>query len=692
MTVTPAKLWLKRASVAGLTLLVIVGCSPWAAGAVTRVSVSSSGEQATETSHYAAISADGRFVAFTSWAPNLVPSDTNGCADVFVHDRQTGVTERVSVASDGREADGESLSYQWSISADGRLVVFYSKATNLVAQDTNGYMDVFLHDRQTHQTARISVNSKGEQANDHSAGGSVSADGRLVVFQSGASNLAPGGGGHDWWSDVYLRDLAASLTVRLSVSTSGKTSDYAVISANGRFVAFRSEAYDLVPGDTNGRPDVFVRDLQTGSIERVSVSSSGEQGNGDSGYPSISADGRFVGFTSSASNLVPDDTNGREDAFVHDRQTGATQRVSVSSSGAQGNFGSAYPFISASGRCVAFASQATNFASVAYVLNQLWVRDRQTGSTVCVSVTPEGEPGNGDSVLSSVSADGRYVAFTSNASNLVPGDTNSCGDVFVAARAPTLEWAGSRGFGSDGVKPDTGAPNSTVFTFKVKYADPFGGDPVKARAIIRYRDCGGRQLYKSLAMIKESGEPATGAVYSATTKLPNQVHMYRFLFEAADGRQATGPPTAYKQGPGVAGQPFLCWTGRPGFEGDGVSPDSGRGRFGFEVLYRDSCGDAPTISRLMVLRNGAFYKSQTMTTTGPTTGRAFRSGKIYTTTLAIRQPGTYQYRFRFADGSGEATGAPAAWQSGPDMTSGMAACYPDWRSCRPGAERSSRSC
>jgi hypothetical protein len=227
-------------------------------GATTRVSVSSVGGQGNDFSSGPALSADGRYVAFESTASNLVAGDTNGSGDVFVHDRQTGATTRVSVSSTGEQGNGNS--FRAALSADGRYVAFESTASNLVAGDTNGTSDIFVHDRQTGATTRVSVSSAGEQGNNNS-------------FRS-------------------------------------------ALSANGRYVAFYSLASNLVAGDTNGRWDVFVHDRQTGVTRRVSVSSAGVQGNHDSMWPALSADGRYVAFDSVASNLVPGDTNETWDVFI----------------------------------------------------------------------------------------------------------------------------------------------------------------------------------------------------------------------------------------------------------------------------------------------------------------------------------------------------------------------------------------
>ncbi|HWP32099.1 MAG TPA: hypothetical protein VNK96_10315 [Fimbriimonadales bacterium] len=408
---------------------------PMQLGTTERVSVSSSGAQGNNSSTGATISADGRFVAFKSDASNLVSGDTNGSTDVFVHDRQTGKTTRVSVSSSGAQGNGGiGLEPSPSISADGRFVAFDSEASNLVSGDTNGANDVFVHDRQTGKTTRISVSSSGSQGNSYSDSPSISADGRYVAFESYASNLVSGDtNGTD---DVFVHDRQTGKTTLVSVSSSGAQGDYwsqePSISADGRYVAFSSLASNLVSGDTNGTSDVFVHDRQTGKTTRVSVSSSWREGNGHSNNPSISADGRYVAFTSDASNLVSGDTNGTDDVFVHDRQTGKTTRVSVSSSGAQGNSWSEDSSISADGRYIAFESEASNLVSGdsnGYL--DVFVHDRQIGQTTLVSVSSSGAQGNNWSDWPSISMDGRYVAFGSDASNLVSGDTNGYQDVFV---------------------------------------------------------------------------------------------------------------------------------------------------------------------------------------------------------------------------------------------------------------------
>jgi len=199
-------------------------------------------------------------------------------------------------------------------------------------------------------------------------------------------------------------------------------------------VVFESDASNLVPGDTNGRYDIFLRDRQTDTTTRLSVSSAGTQGNDSSLAPSISADGRYVVFESDASNLVPGDTNGRYDIFLRDRQTGTTTRLNVSSTGTQGNGVSGRPSISADGRYVAFNSDASNLVpGDTNGRNDIFLRDRQTGTTTRLSVSSTGVQGDGHSYDPFISADGRYVAFNSHATTLVPGDTNGKQDIFLAA-------------------------------------------------------------------------------------------------------------------------------------------------------------------------------------------------------------------------------------------------------------------
>ena len=427
-------------SSAGLGILLLT--APAHAQATSRVSVDSSGAEGNGNSFGpTAISADGRIVAFVSSATNLVAVDANGYGDVFVHDRLTGTTQRVSVDSSGAEANGESDDP--AISADGRYVAFRSNASNLVAGDANGYGDVFVHDRLTGITERVSVDSSGAEGTDESYGPAIAADGQRVAFESYASNLV--GGDTNQSGDVFVHDRSTGITERVSVNSSGvagndRSFDPA-ISADGQSVSFQSYASNLVAGDTNGYMDVFVHDRSTGLTERVSVSSSGKQGsvqgNSYSAASTISANGQIVAFWSRATNLVKGDTNGANDVFVHDRSTGITVRVSVDSHGKQGNANSSLngPQLSADGQIVAFVSSATNLVSNdRNGGSDVFIHDRSTGLTERVSVNSSGAESNYPSFDPSISADGQIVAFDSAAWNFVSGDTNGYLDVFVHER------------------------------------------------------------------------------------------------------------------------------------------------------------------------------------------------------------------------------------------------------------------
>jgi Tol biopolymer transport system component len=393
------------------------------------------GAQGNAASGNPAISADGRYVTFESAATNLVAGDTNSMYDIFVRDRTAGVTSRVSKNSAGEE--GTLVSYQPSISEDGRYVAFHSYANNLVTGDTNGAPDIFVRDRQTGTTTLVSKSSAGVEGDTASFNPSISADGRYVAFRSVASNLVAGD--TNGFEDVFVRDRQTGTTWLISKSSAGVqgegVSQYPSISADGRYVAFDSAATNLVAGDTNGVNDIFVRDRQTGTTTLVSKDSAGVQGEGTSYRASISAEGRYVAFHSAATNLVSGDTNGVNDIFVRDRQTGTTTRVSKDSAGMQGDDDSFDPAISAEGRYVTFYSGATDLVSDdTNTATDIFVRDRQTGTTTRVSKNSAGGEVDGSSWAPAISADGRYVTFYSGATNLVAGDTNSNQDVFVRDR------------------------------------------------------------------------------------------------------------------------------------------------------------------------------------------------------------------------------------------------------------------
>jgi Tol biopolymer transport system component len=402
-----------------------------AGGATTElVSVDSHGVQPGRKSALPSISAAGRFVAFSTGA-RLARSDTNaGDTDVYVHDRSTGATRRVSVGSGGRQASGGEP----AISADGRFVAFNSEATSLVRPDTNGDVDVFIHDRRTGRSRRVSSSSTGAQANMLSRSPAISADGRYVAFESNATNLVNEDTNRR--RDIFVRDMTTGRTRRVSVSSAGAQGDghshAASISADGRLIAFTSDATNLVPEDTNGAADIFIHDWRAGKTTRVTLSSTGAEGESRSDSSAVSARGRFVAFASLAPNLVSGDTNETWDVFVRDRETGETSRVSVGLAGRESDARSGSVGISADGRTIAFTSAATNLVDGDInARRDVFVHDRRTSQTRRASVRSAGGQGNGSSTVPAISANGRFVAFASKAGNLVRRDTNLKKDVFV---------------------------------------------------------------------------------------------------------------------------------------------------------------------------------------------------------------------------------------------------------------------
>ncbi len=421
-----------------------------------------------------ALSSNGRFIAFESDANTLAPGDTNETdgtgTDIYVYDRKTDTYELVSVSNSGEQAN--TSSGRPSISGDGRFVAFSSEASNLVhdlPDNGLGYHDVFLFDRQMRTVERVSVGYEGGESNWYSNFPVLSDNGRYLAFLSGASNLVPND--TNGKSDIFVFDRLAKTTERVSVSSTGDQGDGGVvsdlsISANGRYVSFVSDSTNLVANDTNGHDDVFVYDRETKLTERISVSSIGNQANDRSFGPSISADGRFVTFDSQASNLVPGDTNDRSDVFVYDRESDVIQRVSV-----RHNATSTIGYdstISADGRFVLYDSYLSPDGNLK---DTLYVYDRVLGKTAVVTgITPEDSELTFLPTTHTLSADGRLIAFGSGASNLVPGDFNERSDIFLVAN-PLAEGDTSLSvvagdFINDmnfGLIPDPGAISGTLF-------------------------------------------------------------------------------------------------------------------------------------------------------------------------------------------------------------------------------------
>lgn len=389
----------------------------------------------------AVLSGNGQWITYTH-----IANKASNISEVFVQNIATGQIIRASIAPNGGKANGGSNASV--LSRGGRFVAFGSGASNLVQGDLNGVTDIFVRDLQTRKTERISVASGGAEANGDSRLAAISPGGRFVAFSSVASNLVQNDG-NGAAQDIFIHDRATRQTTRITAGNgieSDGQDEYPAISAGGRIVTFTSDATNLVPKDTNGMPDIFVYERETGRIARISVASGGTQANGPSMISNLSRDGRYVAFTSLASNLVPNDTNGTWDAFVHDRETHQTIRVSIASGGAQGNGASRLPVISGNGRIVAFVSDADNLVRHdKNARSDIFIHHLDTHRTNRLTRAFDGGDANGSSDYPSISDTGRYIAIESYASNLIPGDVDDDHpDIFVADRSRSANSTGAQ--------------------------------------------------------------------------------------------------------------------------------------------------------------------------------------------------------------------------------------------------------
>jgi Tol biopolymer transport system component len=401
---------------------------------VERVSVATGGTESDGHSRQPAFSSDLRYVAFASEAATLVPGDSNAAQDIFVRDRFSARTEIVSVSSTGELGDSGSVFP--SISADGRYVAFVSAASNLVPGDVNGLSDVFVRDRVLGTTTLVSLVPGGIQLNGDIGFTQLSSDGKLIVFETLATNLGFVDSNDD--VDIYVHELATGQVELVSIATSGETGteggEYPRLSGDGTLVVFDSYSTDLIPGGTAGNHDIYVRDWTAGTTTRVSTSPSGEEANGECFQSSISADGRYVSFETFADNLAPGTSPGVTSIVRKDRVTGATLHVSEGVGGAVPDEASSYAVISQDGRFVAFRSWATNLVvGDTNAAGDVFVRDCTLGTTERVSVTSTGAQASMTYSVSelAIALDGSAVAFGDPVEDLVPGDKNAVEDLFV---------------------------------------------------------------------------------------------------------------------------------------------------------------------------------------------------------------------------------------------------------------------
>jgi len=390
------------------------------------------------------ISPDGQFVVYSSVASNLVADDTNGFEDIFLYDTVNDTTELVSVSDN--EIQGNNESTQATVSDDGRYVCFTSRASNLVSGDGNAASDVFVRDRQDLLTIRVSISDGELQGNDASVIGKISGNGLVVAFQSVATNLVTGDTNGE--SDLFVRNISAATTTRVSVAENGGQSNMSLngtnasISQDGTLVAFQSEDA-LVAGDINNfSSDVYLRNVSAGTTIRVSIGPSGEESDGFSNFPDISADGTLVVFSSRSMTFGSNPTPHTR-IFLKNLTTGTIEHVSVSSSENAGFGDSDGPRISADGRFVAFSSLAPDLVSGDNNgENDFFVRDRLLGTTTRVSITSTGgqsasPPFYYFAKLFNISNNGTF-AFDSTAIDLVPGDANGFADIYTGSVPTTL--------------------------------------------------------------------------------------------------------------------------------------------------------------------------------------------------------------------------------------------------------------
>lgn len=397
--------------------------------------ISCDGGGVTRGASYAfGVSNTGRYVSF--WSTYAFAAGGTASGDAYVRDRQTGAISIVDVSSASVVSNAGGIAHH--MSRDGRFVCFASNADNLVAGDSNGVSDTFLRDLTMGTTIRVSVSSAGVQGNNYSDNCAVSDDGRYVAFRSRASNLvASDTNGSE---DCFLRDTVMNTTTRVNVTTAGAQATVAQVasvgmSSDGRYITFDNRS-SLDAADTNGVVDVYVRDVMTNTTYLISQSSAGVVGANVSSEPRITADGRYVVFSSNANNLVASDTNAQPDVFVRDTMMSTTTRVSVTNAGAQATGSSARASISDDGRYVAFSSAAANIVSSdTNGVDDAFVRDRTLGTTILVSRSLMGaiQTGGGIPFLNPVmiSPDGTAVVFATDGTNIIAADANGAMDIFA---------------------------------------------------------------------------------------------------------------------------------------------------------------------------------------------------------------------------------------------------------------------
>ncbi len=436
---------IKTAALLGVASILTVGlflyprASATVPGVSALASVDSSGNQSNNTSSSPSISGDGRYVAFQSAATNLVSGDTNGYYDIFVRDTVSGTTVRANVSSAGAQATGGPSSSA-RISYDGRYVVFESGATNLVSSDTNGQDDVFVHDMQTGTTSLASVKANGTQEDATGASPDISADGRYVTFQSAATNLVSGVSGYGVGSQIYLKDMVTGALEALSVTSGGSGGNsYSAssrISCDGNVVTFVSNATNLVTGGSSGSQDILVDALGWSGNKLSDIT---QTANGSSDIPTVSCNGNEVAYMTDASNIVSGTPSSTRNVIVYSRLTGQSTVASVDASGSYANGSNQSPAISDDGQYVAFRATSNLTTQDSNGTDDVYIRDLKNSTTQLVSVNPSNNHAVGWAQQPAISQDGSHVAYytsaedsTADGSPIVTGDTNGHPDIYTS--------------------------------------------------------------------------------------------------------------------------------------------------------------------------------------------------------------------------------------------------------------------
>lgn len=418
--------------------------SPIQLGVSERISVGTGGVQTNRGSYHAFASADARYIGFISLATNIVEevvtADTRClpsllCIDVFLHDRVANTTIRLSDGMDGLQANNSSFEPQ--LSSDGQTVHFTSHADDLVPGDTNfanGYygVDGFVWHRGTQQITRETLRSDGEQISTNSYSYMPGA-GTHIYFQTDAPSVVPGVVADE--IEVYRRDLATGVVTHIPLAHNNNRMNGKLINLQadnaGRYVVFTSYSDNILSNDTNGVQDVFVHDTQSGVTRLVSRTPSGQFPNGDSGAPMVSPNGTHIVFRSAASNLVTGDTNGVSDVFMYAISSQQVTRVSVTESGGQANGRSKDPAVCNDGKFISFASGASNLiAGDTNDQYDVFLQHVESGAMVAVTRAANGTWGNDRGHKSRFIDDCSAILFASDASNLIPNDTNADRDLF----------------------------------------------------------------------------------------------------------------------------------------------------------------------------------------------------------------------------------------------------------------------